>query len=196
MPERKLSDAEKTALVKAWQRVDDRFARLQAMARSDSSIPHYESECQPPATDEQLAFLEKLLGAPLPDDLRISLKMWNGRYIAQDHLIEFFGTGDMEWFPIFADPPELQVKAIGPVAPKLAAGHRIRIGIHEDTESEILMDYEEIPAGGQEGQIIRVTPGLAKVEWIAPTFTAFLDLVAEAPLWRKGNTIDPLLAKR
>jgi len=185
------------ALEAAWQRIDDRFSGLQRRYREQGDIPLYEADLNPPATDRELQQLEKAWGAVIPFELAYSLRRWNGRLIAHDHMIHLASVSEILYlvetcgWSAYGDSSVEYERVIGPVNPILESKKRYDFGGHEFLGSSLYLDYENPPSGGQPGQIIRAGEEPI-VEYVASNFVNFLNLIADAPVHDDAPDFDPL----
>jgi hypothetical protein len=185
------------ALAAAWQRVDDRLARLQRRHYQVGDIPLYEGGLNPPATEKELQQLETAWGAPIPFELAYSFRRWNERWIAHDHAINFWSVSDHLRIAqsgsllLEADAGATFERVIGPINPVLESRKRYDIGGHEYSGTFLFLDYEDPPAGGQPGQVIRIGEDPI-AEFVAASFVDFLNLVADAPVFDDDPEFDPL----
>lgn len=180
----------------AWKRVGERLAALQRRHYERKDIPFYEAALNAPATERDLSQLETALGMAVPLELGYSLKRWNGRWIAQDHMISLMSIAEHlqvaranPWREEHADLTFERV--VGPINPVLNSKKRICFGGHEATGSFLFIDYENPPAGGQLGQVIRLTEEPV-AQFVAATFVDFLNLIVDAPVYDDDPDFDPL----
>ena len=82
----------------------------------------------------------------------------------------------------------------GPVNPILESKRRICFGAHESSDTGLYLDYEDPPSGGQLGQVIRI--GVDFLEYVAPSFVDFLNMIADAPVYDDDPDFDPLAGKQ
>ena len=183
-------------LLAAWKRVDERLAQLQHRALEIKDIPLYVAAQNASATESDLEELEAALGMAVPVELRCSLKHWNGRWIAQDHMISLMSTAEhmqlarMNQWQVPQAGLTLE-RVDGPINPVLDSKKRICFGGHETTGTFLYIDYEDPPAGGRLGQVIRI--GEEPIaQWVAGSFVEFLNLVADAPVHDDDPDFDPL----
>lgn len=200
-----MSQHDLTPLWLAWDRVDERLARIQERHAQDAEVPFYETCASPGASDDEIRVLASLLEVELPPELAESLRKWNGRWIAQDHMIALSPISD--YLHAAAIEKDFQRRAsardkrerermtfervIGPINPKMESARRICFGSHEPSGSFLFLDFEDPPEGGAPGQVIR-TGEDPSAECVAPSFVAFLQLVASAPLYDDDPEHDPL----
>ena len=180
----------------AWKRVDDRLAALQRRHIEIGDIPFYEAALNAPATDRDLIQLQKALGMAIPLELNYSLKRWNGRWIAHDHMISLVSVADHLHMAQADSWRGEQTKltfeeVVGPIKPTLFSKKRICFGGHEATGSFLFLDYEDPPAGGQPGQVIRVLEEPI-AQFVAASFVEFLNILADAPVYDDDPEFDPL----
>jgi cell wall assembly regulator SMI1 len=174
-------------LAAAWQRVDDRLAMLQLRHHQNGDIPFYKAGLNPPASEEELRQLELAWGAPIPFELVYSLRRWNGRWIAHDHVIDLSPISDhlsvAQACVLAPDASEEETfdSVIGPVNPVFESRKRYPFGGHEYSGSFLYLDFEDPPEGGTRGQVIRIGEE-PTVEYVAASFVDFLNLIAEAPV--------------
>lgn len=180
----------------AWQRVDDRVASLQRRHREKGDIPLYEAALNPPATDQELQQLERAWGVAIPFELAYSLKRWNGRLIAHDHMIDLSSVADLLYLAetcgrYLADDSVEYEHVIGPINPIFESKKRYNFGGHEFSGSSLYLDYVTPPAGGTLGQVIR--DGEEPIaRFVAASFVDFLNLIADAPVHDDVPDFDPL----
>lgn len=175
-------------LAAAWMRVDERLSAMQRRHREKGDIPLYENALNPPATDKELRQLEKALGSSLPFELAYSLKHWNGRWIAHDHVIDLSCLSDH--LAAVGYSPDIN-EVVGPINPVNDFTRRYAFGGHEGSKSFLYLDYEDPPAGGKVGQVIRIGQDPI-AEYVAASFVEFLNLVADAPVRDDDPDFDPL----
>jgi len=184
-------------LAAAWQRIDQRTKALQRRHRDIGDIPLYDDGLNPPASNAQLLQLKKAFGMDVPIELAYSLKRWNGRWIAHDHMISLSPVADhiymsqvSPWQEEYADETFEQV--FGPINPLMNSRKRFCIGGHEGSGEFLYLDYENPPKGGRLGQVIRIGEE-PTAQYIAGSFVEFLNMVAAAPVYDDNPDFDPLL---
>ncbi len=189
-------DAERE-LKSAWQRVDDRLAALRRRHAEKGDVPLYEAALNPPATDKELQELERALGMAVPFELAYSLKQSNGRWIAHDHAIDLQPIQDHLYYFANLGPRSMEYAGdtfhtvIGPINPIFNSTKRICFGGHEGSDTSLYLDYENPPAGGQLGQIIRIGVE-SKAEYVAASLADYLNMIADAPVYDDDPDFDPL----
>jgi cell wall assembly regulator SMI1 len=183
-------------LAAAWERVDERLAALQRRHNEKGDIPLYEAALNPPATAQELRQLAGTLEMPIPFELAYSLKRWNGRWIAHDHVIDLspirdhvYAANASQWRE--EDAGLTFEHVIGPISLIMESKKRICFGGHEYSGSGLYLDYEDPPEGGHRGQVIRI--GEEPIaEFVAASFVDFLNLIAAAPANDDEPDFDPL----
>jgi hypothetical protein len=203
-----MSPTDLARLRAAWQLIDDRVKRIQERHTPDDEIPLYDSGIRASATDEEIAQLRSFLHIEPPWELVESLRMSNGRWIAHDHVIELSSSRDYEYmFKIDADfqrranagdkkreETATFEEVVGPINMKMNSKRRICFAGHERSGGFLYLDFENPPADGRMGQVIRIGED-PRAEFIAPSFIDFLELVAAAPLCEDDPDLDPLLPR-
>lgn len=182
----------------AWQRVDARLEAMQERHHRGGDIPLYRDDANPPATESEIALLEKAIGTPVPFEWAYSLKRANGRWIAHDHVIVLDSIEDYLFaFCRFEKPVNKDDNGstlpfiIGPISPIFESRRRYCFGGHEYSNTSLYIDYEDPPKGGRLGQIIRIDES-GYAEYVAPSFVDFLNMVANAPVHDDDPDFDPL----
>lgn len=193
------------ALAAAWEGIDQRLRRIQKRHETNPSIPLYDSGANLGARASDLAVLRSALAIEPPSELVESLRRWNGRWIAHDHVINLSPIHEYTYHAKIAadfhrraslrDKREYDEmtfeRVVGPINPRMNSRRRILFGGHEYSGSALFLDFEDPPAGGKPGQVIRV--GEEPVaELVAASFLEFLKLVATAPLYDDDPDFDPL----
>ncbi|HSV48002.1 MAG TPA: SMI1/KNR4 family protein [Ramlibacter sp.] len=184
------------ALDLAWQQIDERLALIQRRHHDRGDIPLYEAQAGPPATDADIELLSRCLAMPVPLELEHALRKWNGRWIVHDHMISLMAVWEHEqvarasqWSHEHSDVRFESV--IGPINPVLESRRRICIGGHEGSGKFLFLDFEDPPAGGHLGQVIRMGEE-PTAEFVAPSFLEFLRMVSRAPAYDDDPEFDPL----
>lgn len=186
-----------TELEAAWRRIDARLEAMQKRHHTQGDIPLYETGANPPATESEIALLEKAIGTPLPFEWAYSLRRANGRWIAHDHIISLFSiqsflAGFSEVRRSMRLYNDLTFESVdGPINPVMNSFRRYCFGIHEYSGTGLELDYEDPPEGGRLGQVIRIGES-AYAEYVAPSFVDFLNMVANAPVHDDDPDFDPL----
>lgn len=191
-----MTNPSKQKLALAWQRVDDRLAALQRRHYEKGDVPLYEAALNPPATEQEFKQLELAWQAPVPFELAYSLRRWNGRWIAHDHMISLSPISEHLYMARVTPPGQENddasyEKVTGPINPIMESRKRYCFGGHELSGTFLYLDYEEPPEGGHLGQVIRIGEDL-DVEFVATSFVDFLNLVASAPFNFEDSDFDPL----
>lgn len=174
-------------LLDAWARVDARLGLIQARHIADPRIPLYRLDAGPPATDQELDLLRSVVDVELPFELVESLRRWNGRWIAHDHIIALSPIRDYVYLKAVdrcseEDRASATFEEVrGPINLKMDNRRRICFASHEYSGSFLFLDFEDPPSAGSPGQVIRI--GEEPIaEFIAPSFVDFLEMVALSPM--------------
>ena len=183
-------------LASAWDRVDERIAALQRRHHERGDVDLYDAQLNVPATENDLAKLNHALIMEAPFELLYSLRRWNGRWIAPDHALDLgsvsFLVAAKEAITWTEEEAEQSFEEVqGPINPVMHSPRRIAFGYHDQSGSTLFLDYEDPPAGGRLGQVIRI--GEEPIaQWVAGSFVEFLNLVADAPVHDDDPDFDPL----
>ena len=129
-----------------------------------------------PASQNEIARLEEVLGAPIPDDLRTSLLCCNGAYSLWDALEMHSTSGIVSGLKVFDESFQLDadLRPIGPVSTRFFGKYRIPIGSGPEGDTYCL-DLMPEP-GGAVGQIVYIAWELWKIEVLTSSFVEFLHL--------------------